>query len=60
MIACFLGLNLILTITSTEVTVAQTAVTIDCKNVDFPTQPQEPSKDSSVRIVVVGQSPPKR
>jgi hypothetical protein len=42
------------------VTVAPTAVAIDCKNVDSPTQPQEPSKDSNARIVEVGPNPPKQ
>ena len=60
MIVCFLGLSLILTITSTEVTVAPTAVAIDCKNEASPTQPQEPSKDSNARIAEVGPNPPKQ
>ena len=60
MIVCSLGLSITLIITSSQVMVAPTVEVIDCRNVDTPTQPQEPSKDSSVRIVVPGPNPPKQ
>jgi len=60
MIVCYLGLSLTLIITSSTVTVVPTVEAGDCKSVASPTQPPEPSKDSSVQIVVPGPNPPKQ
>lgn len=60
MIVCSLGLSLTLIITSSTVVVAPTVEAVDCRSVDSPTPQQEPSKDSSVQVVVPGPSQPKQ
>ena len=60
MIVCSLGLSLTLIITSSQVVVVPTVEAVNCRSVDLPTQPQEPSKDSNAQIVDLGPSHPKQ